>query len=246
VPFFYEASGQGENGEPPGFSLLEALVSLLLLCLVCNGAWLVFAKHRTAALRVAEVAEGLETVRIVGWVLSEELHGSRAGLDWWGEAGDSIGLRAFRGLGIVTDADGPSEELLVCYRGLRQPDPAKDSILFLDGRGRWRAAALAGRSAGSEPCAEHPGSTEERWQVSPRPTTLPLLARVFESGVYSFTDDAFRYRRGLGGRQPITPERLDEGVFLPASGPVPSLTWAVRLTRSGTGSETFRWEGAVW
>jgi hypothetical protein len=39
----------------------------------------------------------------------------------------------------------------------------------------------------------------------------PSLVRLFESGEYHLADGALRYRRGGGGRQPLTPERLGLG-----------------------------------
>jgi hypothetical protein len=44
------------------------------------------------------------------------------------------------------------------------------------------------------------------------------LALVFETGSYSLSDGALRYRRGAAGRQPLTEAIIDDGDLEPAHG----------------------------
>ena len=86
-----------------GATLLEAILAILLLTLVVPGAWKILAVQRAAGVHVARRAEGLETVRTVGWLLPREVSSGRPGVDWVSNGGDSLGLRAFRGQGMVDD-----------------------------------------------------------------------------------------------------------------------------------------------
>ncbi len=219
-----------------GFSLAEALVSLLLVGVVVQGAWWLAARMARGGGWVAERAEGLEAVRTLAWVLSEELAGGEEGWAWWGEAGgDSVALRAFRGWGLVEGGEPAADRIRVCYRGLRSPDPGKDSVVALGGGGLWTVHALAARRWTGRPCS-HPAAKvmalgqQEVWTLAPGPAGEgPIVVRLFERGSYHLTEGALRYRRGGGGRQPLTPERLAEG-GLPGGG---RRTWRVVLDGEG-------------
>ncbi|MBI4541237.1 MAG: hypothetical protein HY704_17180 [Gemmatimonadetes bacterium] len=177
------------------------------------------AQHR-AAEAVAARAELLETGRIAEVVLGEELRAGVWGRDQLGPAGDSLRVRAFRGLGLVCSGPGPDSTLRVRYSGLRAPDPAKDSLLLLGADLRWWVAALKARAPDAERCGSVGADSVERWALD-RPAGDAILARIFESGVYSLQGGALRYRRGAGGRQPLTPELLaDDGSELVAATPV--------------------------
>ncbi len=115
-----------KNRKEQGFSLLETVVSLLLLAAVVQGGWAVLAHPRPAASAVGARAEGLETVRTIAWLLPEELSGGRPGGDWWANGNDSLALRAFRGVGLVKGGVVVDDHLRVCFRGVRSPNPEKD------------------------------------------------------------------------------------------------------------------------
>lgn len=183
-----------------GHSLAEALVALFVagLFLICLTGILV-AVGRVAA-RHADSAAAAETERTIMAILSAELRTLTAADAGFGP--DSVRLRAFRGGGDVC-AVGPAS-VDVRYRGVRLPEQDKDSVLLI-----WtRAEAvfdLVGTGAGS--CA--PGSL--RLDLStPLPDSIggPLVALAFETGAYSIGGAAFRYRRGGGGRQPLSEDNL--------------------------------------
>jgi hypothetical protein len=202
-------------------------------------------------MNVAHRAEGLETIRTIAWLLPEEVSGGRAGRDWWIEHGDSLTLRAFRGLALIEGGPVQTRVVRVCFRGVRSPDPEKDSVLLLGVDGSWRAHDLEDRVRVSSGCPGLDEGSEEKWTLSPAPSGA-LLARVFERGSYHLADGALRYRRGEGGRQPLTPERIRTGSFLgPAEGGHP-FAWEIALggplggPRALSGSETLLWRGGGW
>ncbi|MGW8267742.1 MAG: hypothetical protein ACWGSQ_15360 [Longimicrobiales bacterium] len=219
------------------------MVVLLLTGLVVQGGWTVLATLRKAGEETAETAEGLETVRTAAWLLEEELGGSLPLRDWWAGEGDSVSLRAYRGLALVTgtEAGGGTE---VCYRGIRNPNPDKDSILFLTDGGSWRAHALTGRSRGERGCLGDGEGWEEVWEVEP-PSDGALLGRVYERGSYHLALGALRYRRGGGGRQPLTPPRIAEGSLEAGEGAHGGLRWTLFLSDPEKDRDTLAWSGRI-
>ena len=114
-------------------------------------------------------------------------------------------LRAFRGTGIVCPPDGISNELVVSFRGDRQPDPEKDSVLLIGVDGSRTVAGLSGVGTAQEACGVGP-RPPALWRLD-RPVPVDIvLARLFERGSYHLSGSALRYRRGGSGRQPLTPE----------------------------------------
>lgn len=227
-----------------GVSVIELLVVLALLSLVVQLGWTVLSGQRRAATALSVRAEGLETVRTVGWLLPEELSGGEPERDWW-VAGDSIGLRAFRGVGFVLGDSVRGDRVRVCYRGIRSPAPEKDSVLFLGIDGRWRAHDLVSRALRPGACVQTADAWEEEWVVSPE-AGRSVLVRLFERGSYHLSSGALRYRRGAGGRQPLTPERILEGNILVPSSPGGRVGWEALLSSArpeGTGGS---WRGVVW
>ena len=98
------------------------------------------------------------------------------------------------------------------------PDPARDSVLVLGVDGGWRAFDLEDVSP-AEGCAGVEGERGFEWGWQNQDAPAPVLVRSFERGEYHLADGALRYRRGFGGRQPLTPERLgSESRFDPLPG----------------------------
>lgn len=190
-----------------GVTLVESVIVLLLLLLVLGTVWTVTAGMGRAAAELADRGESLATTRAASWILQEELEGVLAPRDLSPPAGDSFSIRAFRGAAVVCAAR-ESAELVVGWSGVRDPDSSKDSVLALRSDGTWTASALAARGPGFGSCAPTDRMTEERWTLDP-PAQDAVLLRFFERGSYHLTDDAFRYRIGAGGRQPLTPPTID-------------------------------------
>jgi type II secretory pathway component PulJ len=225
-----------------GFTLVESLVVLLLTALLIQGGWSVVATLVRSGERVAEISEGMETIRTVAWILEEEVSGGLPNRDWWPGGADTLALRAYRGLALVQgrEADG---QVTVCYRGIRNPNPEKDSVLFLAGDAGWTAHALLARVRRDPGCLDGAAGWEEVWRLDPEPRE-PVLGRVFERGSYHLTAGALRYRRGAGGRQPLTPVRVAEGTLeqAPADG---GLRWGVLLSWSGENGDSIPWSGRI-
>ncbi len=72
----------------------------------------------------------------------------------------------------------------------------------------WWGADLTWRVTGGPSCAMDLGGRSEVWTIDP-PVPGALVARIFERGSYHVSDGALRYRRGLGGRQPLTLDVFD-------------------------------------
>jgi hypothetical protein len=75
--------------------------------------------------------------------------------------------------------------------------------------GRWFVVKLTSRTSATITCPDwDPADALQRWRWEPT-IEAPLLGRIFERGTYHVEDESVRYRVGAGGRQPLTPERLD-------------------------------------
>jgi hypothetical protein len=195
---------------------VELLVALTLGMLVLTGmVGFVVASVRWAD-RAAARADAMEMARSVWMILEEEVRPGLPGRDWRLESGGAIELRAFRGIARVCGQEGGRWS--VAWRGFRQPDPARDSVLVLGMDGGWRAGALAGAWSGGGACTLATGESARLLDWTDAADPAPVLLRTFESGRYSLEDRAFRYRRGSGGRQPLTPERVGPGSRFEADG----------------------------
>jgi hypothetical protein len=182
--------------------LAEALIAVLLTAVLLHVAWTIAARHTRAVLELIRRAEVLEAGRITGWVLRSELQPSRPGTDWHA-AEDGLTARVFRSLAVpCPDSSGPGV-LVARLDGLRAPDVAKDSLLLLEPDGRWRGYRVERVGRGGE-CA---GEPMMRLELDD-PTAGGYAARLYEHGSYHLVDGALRYRRGRGGRQPLTPRSL--------------------------------------
>ena len=223
-----------------GYTLAEALVALLLMAVLTQAAWSVAAVHGSAAFGLVSRAEMLDAARVSTWVLREELRQGEAGRDWL-VGDDSISLRAFRATGVTCPSSGEPGAIIVASSGIRQADPAKDSVLVLWPDGQWRAHRLDG-VASADACASNLGRSRT-WRLDP-PEAGGYVLRVFERGSYHVSDRAFRYRRGRGGRQPLTPRALGPGSGLGAG---PGSTALLRLEpQPGRGGEAWVTEWILW
>jgi prepilin-type N-terminal cleavage/methylation domain-containing protein len=202
-----------------GFTLIELLIALVLGAVLLGSALVLMASLSRAVDTGLARWDRLEALRTVWVTLERELRPGRPGRDWRVTAEGAVELRAFRGFARVC---GPAAEpgiYRVAWRGERAPVPDRDSVLVLGRDGGWREAALTYWSeAGDCPVVEEEQPGRMSW--SGAGSEPPVLIRLFQRGAYSVNDGAFRYRAGVAGRQPLTPELFasESGFSLEPSG----------------------------
>lgn len=193
-----------------GVTVLETLVALLLLLGLLGATAAVVGAQRRAASRGVEDAEGIAAERLVRTLLVEETDAGLVGRDWWLGDDGVLHLRAFRTLGLVCPGWAVGPDLVVSVGGIRVPEPEKDSVAALTVEGRWVHAALVSREPFADPCPADPDRPVERWRLDPAVPDA-VLVRGYERGSYHLEGGVLRYRRGAGGRQPLTTASLDAG-----------------------------------
>lgn len=162
----------------------------------------------------------LEAVRTARTVLDAELR-SLAPSDLVALGRDSIRIRAMRGSGIICGSD--SGAVVVRYRGVRAPDPAKDSLLII--RTGVPDSVYAVEATGRDPAC--PYGLRLTLDRTPPGNGVAL---VFETGTYHLSGGAVRFRRGAAGRQPMTETVLDSAWFQPFDHGVRLQLWLDRDT----------------
>ncbi|MDP2957909.1 MAG: hypothetical protein Q8N53_15890 [Longimicrobiales bacterium] len=206
--------GRAPAGPAGGFSVAEALVALLLGCLVVGVALTTLARQRAVQSELTARAERLGAARLARHLLGWELRAARGG-GAYSVGPDSLALRAYRGVGLVCSGERGPRELWVAASGVRAADPAKDSVELLLESGATAVLGLEAREGSGRRCGASPDALE-RWTLSaPLPAGV-VMVRWFERGSYHLSGGALRYRRGLAGRQPLTSEvvRLPESSFV--------------------------------
>lgn len=188
-----------------GFTLVELLLSTTMAAVVSAAFIGVLVTQVRVAAMSSEITAGEETLRLPAVLLATELSLLAPEQDIRFVERGAIGVRAFRGSGTVC---GTAGSVLVRYAGVRQPDPAKDSVLILAADGTRASALLDSGPAGADGCSTSDSFDELAWSLTEAASHGDVVL-LFESGSYHLADDAVRYRRGAGGRQPLTPELLD-------------------------------------
>lgn len=185
-------------GRRAGASLAELLVALALIGVVAAAVASLLRTEGRLSAHTADRAEALDAIRTAAAVLSTDLAPLDTA-DLHAVHADSIALRVFRGTGIVCGF--AAADPLVRYRGLRQPEPDKDSVLVASAEPE-RVDSL--RDAQHAPGACVAGFGEEIFRIRlGTPVVAHDVLLFFETGGYHL-DGALRYRRGGGGRQPLT------------------------------------------
>lgn len=185
-----------------GFTLLEALVAVVI------GAVLVTLVGRTllhtvAVSRDAVVQDDrLVARRIVRLTLRSEFAALVPG-EARSSGGDSLRLRAVRGVGRVCRIE--SDGVVVDLQAGRSPEPDKDSLELIGPLGAVHAVDLTGTDDEPEACGVSEVGRPTRLRSSGPIGRDVIFVRLFETGSYHLDGGALRYRRGLGGRQPLTP-----------------------------------------
>ncbi len=189
----------------PGATLPELiLVAWLFALVLAAAARFAGAQSRLVAL-THDRARAAEATRIPRTILGGELR-ALAAADISALAADSIRIRAVRGGGAICAVDGSS--VLVRYRGVRLPEPEKDSVLLIGSEAPDGVPVAVRGAAVDEACG---GTVRLGLEVAPE--VRGGWALVFETGAYHVGDGALRYRRGAGGRQPMTETLFDGGGF---------------------------------
>jgi hypothetical protein len=219
----------------PGYSTIELLLALMLGALVSSAALALLHGQSRLAHSTSDSAEAAETLRTATQVLTAETRWLTRALDVRAVAPDSLSLRALRGSGVVCAIDS-AYGAIVRYRGLRDPDPSKDSVLIERGANTELSALILGVVTAGAVCDSVPAI---KLAVN-QPLAVGDLLIVFESGNYYLSGGALRYRLGAGGRQPVTAALLDDArsAFNSASS-----AWSVQLglqAQRGRGAETAR------
>lgn len=226
----------------PGLSLVELLVVLTLTGVLGSIIMTTLVGSQRYARQHSARVAAAEASRVAAALLAAELRYLDPATDIYGHGPDSVALRAFRGVAVACASAAGT--VLVRYRGLRAPDPVKDSVIVTGispahegagappgpGIGGASASSLAASSEISSGCELQAGESLYRWTLNPLPSPGALLL-LFESGSYHLNGGALRYRRGDAGRQPLTAELLDDRAV--------SLEWAVGGGEgSGAGSDS--------
>lgn len=187
-------------------SLAEVLLVFTLFALVLTAiAGFVVAQGDIAAAQRDRV-RALEVARTADRVLGAELR-SLAPADLIALGRDSIRIRGVRGSGVVCGSDAGA--VVVGYRGVRAPDPGKDSLLIF-GTGIADSVYAVAATARDPRCPRG-----LRIELD-RPAPVSGFALVFETGTYHMSGGAVRYRRGAAGRQPLTEAVLDSAWLEPS------------------------------
>lgn len=179
-------------------SIPELILALLFFAVIIAGGGQFLVRTTRLAGAQRDELRMMALARTARIVVRAELRGL-APADVAATAPDSLRIRAFRGGGTICGGDGA--EVWVRYRGTRAPDPAKDSALLIDGSGAERAVAVEGVSGA--PCPDGAALT-----LSEPPALTPVYVLLYEPGAYHLAGGALRYRRGEGGRQPLTESLL--------------------------------------
>jgi hypothetical protein len=186
-----------------GVSLIEALTALALGGLLCVVLIAALAASRRGAAAHALAIERVEARRLAAVVLAAEVRNLVPGEDFEVPERAVLELRAVRGIAISCGAaDGA---VFIRYRGMRDPEPRKDSVIAITAAAE-RVLALAETAPVVGQCHAEPGEVVLGWRFEGEPPPGRPLYLLFERGSYHLSDRALRYRRGDGGRQPLTPE----------------------------------------
>ena len=193
----------------PGRSLIELVTVLAAGAIITGAAAATLVTGSGLGRLGAGRAETLADRRLAVTLLGHEVRTIVAGTDGFEMAADTVALRAFRASAIVCAADAASARLRV--RGLRQPDPLKDSMIVLASTGPERVFpfASAARVGVTAACPALP----DEYHMELRPGTGLVAGDItlfFERGAYHFSTGALRYRRGGSGRQPLTALSFDD------------------------------------
>jgi hypothetical protein len=181
-------------------NLVEVVVALMLALLISAGLWSAAAAARRQTVVAERWSARVDARRVVGLLLDLDADGFTAA-----ERPGEVAVRAHRWWGLTCAGTpvGPTSAEVV-LRGLRRPDPTKDSVRVVLADGRIARRRLL-RVVRPTECAD-PDAIRVEWDAPADGHVL--VVHGYERGAYRL-DDAFRYRRGAGGAQPLTSALFD-------------------------------------
>ncbi|MGQ0560271.1 MAG: hypothetical protein ACT443_00185 [Gemmatimonadota bacterium] len=186
-----------------GTALVELVTTLVVLGILLAACAALIHSQTGLVKTVSEGAAAAEALRTARLVLRAELRDLDT-TDVRAISADSLATRVYRAWGIVCAID--HRIISLRYRGVRNPDPAKDSLLLVSDA---RVIAFGAAAAPAESCV--PRADEQLvFIATDAKVRLNEVVLLFESGAYHLANHALRYRLGGGGRQPITDELLDD------------------------------------
>lgn len=187
-----------------GAALVEVLVATILGAVVVASTALLLQAQSRIARAVTTSSERTDAARSALLTLAAEWRAHVPSTDIYAISSDSAVGRIFRGMAVVCAAAPP--RTVVRYRGLRLPDPAKDSALQLGTDSGIPISPFVPDTG----CIAAPG---EQVLAATWPASAPSgsMWLIFESGGYYLSTHALRYRRGTEPRQPITNQVLADG-----------------------------------
>lgn len=192
-----------------GSSLAElVLVAWLFAVVLAAVARFAGTQGRLSAVQ-HDRTRAAEAVRAASLITESELR-YLAPVDVGAATTAAVPLRAFRGGGTICRSE--SADLLVRYRGVRLPNPAKDSVVLVTAHEPRGTPPLALTAVAADAACD--GAL--RLTLEAEPAADRGIALVYESGSYHLAGGALRYRVGDGGRQPLT-ETLFAGTGFGAS-----------------------------
>ncbi len=212
-----------------GHTLPELLAALVIMAVIMTGVAAVFTAQSRLLRSAGDRSELLGARHMAAAILRQELRAIVPVLDGTLLGPDSVALRAFRGSAIVCARDSASVQLR--YRGVRLPDPSKDSLLVVGAASEQVLAFGTVTAPVLSLCT--PLSGEQVLRLTPpQSLTIGNVALLFERGAWYLSSGALRYRRGLGGRQPVTADAfLDDST---------DFAWAVRAVPGDTAGIALR------
>lgn len=192
-------------------TLLEALIALLLGVVVVSLAGRTLLHVTDVAREAVSRDDRLVARRVARLTLRSELSALAPG-DVRSDGGDSLRIRAIRGAGRICVIE--SNAVVVDLTGSRATDPEKDSLELVGPLGSLRTVDVISATWAPGECGPTPLGRPARLESTGLIDTDLIFARVFETGAYHLSRGALRYRRGRGGRQPLTPQVWSRGSAL--------------------------------
>ncbi len=189
-----------------GFTLLELLVVMVLTGLLLGSVYSLLSTLSRGVAQGMDRWDRMEAERTVWISVERDLRPGLPDRDWQVTSAGVLRLRAFRGVARICGEAGSAGVFPVAWQGERLPVPGRDSLLVLGSDGGWRGAGLTDWNENDAACTSRPGERAGWMEWSGSGSRSPVLVRLFERGSYSFHAGAFRYARGGGLRQPLTPE----------------------------------------